>query len=223
MAELEYYKIDNNEGIIVVSGIPQQPPHAPLVVNNTEDNNIVGSDDDDNEDTESNNNNGSNNDDDAERGNNKPADLAAATDPDGNKLYGNQGVQRLQHRGKGIIKKYINYSLLMTARQERRGGPHRALIWDGCVFFLADDLSHVKPIPKEDREELALGVALLHYVMNAGIKKFKAKGEADVTKELTQMNSMSVFRPIEAESLTYDERKKPSCCSCSSKSRGTVE
>jgi hypothetical protein len=29
-----------------------------------------------------------------------------------------------------------------------------------------------------------------------------------VTKELTQMHDMNVFRPIEAESLTYNEKKK---------------
>jgi hypothetical protein len=44
--------------------------------------------------------------------------------------------------------------------------------------------------------------------MNAGIKKFKEKGEAGVTKELTQMHDMNVFRPIKVESLTYDKKKK---------------
>jgi hypothetical protein len=44
--------------------------------------------------------------------------------------------------------------------------------------------------------------------MNAGLKKFKEKGEAGVTKELTQMHDMNVFRPIEVESLTHDEKKK---------------
>ena len=53
-----------------------------------------------------------------------------------------------------------------------------------------------------------LGVALIHYSMNAGIKKFKEKGEAGATKELTQMHVMNVFRPIEVECLTYDEKKK---------------
>jgi hypothetical protein len=53
-----------------------------------------------------------------------------------------------------------------------------------------------------------LGVALVHYSMNAGIKKFKAKGEAGVTKELTQMHDMSMFCLIEVEALTYNERKK---------------
>ncbi len=111
-------------------------------------------------------------------------------------------------RGKGIRKKYANYSLLMAARQAKRGGPRWALIRDGCVFFSADDLSNAKPIPKEDREEFTLGVALAHYSMNAGIRKFKAKGEVGVTKELTQMYDMSVFCPIEVDALTYNERKK---------------
>ena len=53
-----------------------------------------------------------------------------------------------------------------------------------------------------------LGVALVHYLMNTGIEKFKAKGEAGVTKELTQMHNMNVFCPIEVESLTYNEKKK---------------
>jgi hypothetical protein len=44
--------------------------------------------------------------------------------------------------------------------------------------------------------------------MNAGIKKFKEKGEAEVTKELTQMHEMNVFHPIEVEALTYNEKKK---------------
>jgi hypothetical protein len=96
----------------------------------------------------------------------------------------------------------------MASKQARRGGQRRALIRDGCVFFSSDDLSDAKPIPKEDREEFTLGVALIHYSMNGGIKKFKEKGEAGVTKELTQMHDMNVFCPIEVESLTYGEKKK---------------
>ena len=44
--------------------------------------------------------------------------------------------------------------------------------------------------------------------MNAGVKKFKLKGVAGVTKELTQMHNMNVFRPTEVESLTYEKKKK---------------
>jgi len=54
------------------------------------------------------------------------------------------------------------------------------------------------------------------------VLKFKEKGEAVVIKELTQMHDMNVFHPIEVDSLTYDEKRRPSRCSCSSRRRGTA-
>ncbi len=42
-----------------------------------------------------------------------------------------------------------------------------------------DNLSNAKPIPEEDREEFALGAALVHYSMNAGIKKFKQRARQE--------------------------------------------
>ena len=198
--ELNDYEIDDADGIIAVEDIPQQPPHAPLIVNDTEDNcgdrdnNVDANDDEDYNDSSDEDNNDK---------------LAAETDvQEGNESDSDQGVQRSQRRGKGTSKKYADYSLLMASRRARRGGQSRALIHDGCVFFSSDDLSNAKPIPEEDRDEFAHGVALVHYSMNTGIKTFKAKGEAGVTKELTQMHDMNVFRPIEVESLTYDEKKK---------------
>ncbi len=76
------------------------------------------------------------------------------------------------------------------------------------MFFLVDDLSNAKPISEEDREEYALGIALMHYSMGDGIKKFKERGEAGVTKELTQMHDMNVLRPVARELLTKEERTK---------------
>jgi hypothetical protein len=67
----------------------------------------------------------------------------------------------------------------MAARRARRGGQCWALIHNGCVFFSSDDLSNAKPIPKEDREEFALGVALVHYLMNAGIKKLNQRAKQE--------------------------------------------
>jgi hypothetical protein len=48
----------------------------------------------------------------------------------------------------------------------------------------------------------------MNYSMNVGIKTFKAKSKAGVTKELNQMHNMSMFRPIEVDTLTYNKRKK---------------
>ena len=88
MDELDNYKSDDNDNIIAVADIPQQPPHAPFVLNNTNDDNNVGSDDDSNN-TESDEKE-SNNDNNAESNDNKLSDLAAATDFDGNEPDKNQ-------------------------------------------------------------------------------------------------------------------------------------
>jgi hypothetical protein len=49
--ELDDYKIDDDDGIIAIGDIPQQPPHAPLVVNDTDDDyNTAGSGDNDDDD-----------------------------------------------------------------------------------------------------------------------------------------------------------------------------
>ncbi len=97
------YEIDDDDGIIAVGDVPQQPPHVLLVVNDTDDNVAVGSDDNDDD-----------NDSSDEDVDNK---LAAATNAlEGNEPDGDQGVQRLQRRGKGITTKYADYSLLMAAR-----------------------------------------------------------------------------------------------------------
>ncbi len=76
------------------------------------------------------------------------------------------------------------------------------------MFFLAEDLSNTKPIPEEDRLEWALGVALVHYFMKAGIKKFQDRGKAGVSKDLTQMHDMEVFHLVTKDFLTKEERTK---------------
>ena len=116
-------------------------------------------------------------------------------------------MRRSRRNNRGVTKKYEDYALMMNARKQARG-KKRAIIKDGFAFFLADDLSDAKPVPEGDRIEWALGVALVHYSMNAGLKKFKEKGEAGVTKELKQMHDMDVFRPVERESLSKEEKAK---------------
>jgi hypothetical protein len=106
------------------------------------------------------------------------------------------GVRQSQRKNKGVTNRFDNYGLMMYARRRVRGGQQRATIRDGLMLFSADDLSDAKPVPKGDREEHALGIALVHYSMGAGMNIFKERGEAGVTKELTQMHDMDVFRPV---------------------------
>ena len=90
--ELDDYEIDDDDGIIAVEDIPQQPPHAPLVVNDTDnDDDAAGSgDDEDNDDDDvdvgEDENDSLDEDDDEEL-------VADATDAqEGNESDGDQGV-----------------------------------------------------------------------------------------------------------------------------------
>ncbi len=118
------------------------------------------------------------------------------------------GVRRSQRKNKGVTNRFDNYGLMMNMQRRARGGQRRATIRDGLMLFSVDNLSNAKPVPEEDREEHALGIALVHYLMGAGIKMFKERGEAGVTKELTQMHDMDVFRPVVRDLLTKEERTK---------------
>ncbi len=92
--KLDNYKINDNDGIIAMGDIPPKPPHALLIVNDTDDNNNMGSDDNGN-DAKSDDGDGRNNDSNNLSGkdnNDKPADLAAATNANDNKSGSNQGV-----------------------------------------------------------------------------------------------------------------------------------
>jgi hypothetical protein len=96
----------------------------------------------------------------------------------------------------------------MSARRQARAGLHQATIQAGIMFFSATDLSKAKTAPGKDPKEWVLGAALAQYSMGAGIEKFQEKGEAGMTKELTQMHDMNVFCPIKRDSLTKEERAK---------------
>ena len=79
----------------------------------------MGSDEDAN-DTESNDDE-SNDKDNAESNNNKPSDSAATTDLGGNEPGNDQGVRRLRHRGKGVIKKYAKWQRGKQRGEDRAG------------------------------------------------------------------------------------------------------
>lgn len=45
------------------------------------------------------------------------------------------------------------------------------------------------------------------FSLNTGLKKFGERGEAAVTKELSQFNVLNAFVPLDAKTLTYEQRK----------------
>jgi hypothetical protein len=92
--------------------------------------------------------------------------------------------------------------------RQAKGGQSGATIRNGLMFFLAEDLSDAKPIPEDNRLEWALGVALVHYSIKAGIYKFQDRGKVGVSKELTQMHGIEVFCSVRRDALTKEERTK---------------
>ncbi len=72
--KLDAYEGDDDDGIIAVADIPQQPPHAPLIIHDTNDEDVES--DEGADDTESNDEE-SDDEDDAESNDDKPSDLAA--------------------------------------------------------------------------------------------------------------------------------------------------
>jgi hypothetical protein len=199
---------DDDDGILSIATIPQgQNNLHPLILHDSSDEEQAEGDDDykneeDNDDNE---------DDDDEAMLDHAADNAdkgVAEAEDQTEEQQESGVRRSRRNNRGTNKKYADYTLMTNTRKRARGGPKWAIIKDGFTFFSAEDLSNAKPVSKEDRDEWALGVALVHYSMNAGLKKFKEKGEAGVSKELIQMHDMEVFRPVEEGSLLKKEKAK---------------
>ncbi len=209
--EIEIYDDDDDDdGIIEVLDVPR---HADIDYGgHIEADDDNGATDDDNSDNANDNSdNGDIDDDDSDDEDNGDEDGvggtgdvvdAAASDDD----VSIPGVRRSRRKNRGKTTLYEAYGLMMASRKRARGGDRRAIIRDGVMFFSNDDLNDAKPIPVEDVEDYVLGVALAQYSITAGLKKFKEKGEAGVTKELTQMHDMTVFRPIYRETLSKEER-----------------
>jgi hypothetical protein len=180
--------------------IPANNNDDPLILPDTSDSDTTDNKDQ-NEDEE-------NNDDDLSNNDSLQGDGQDADEPEeGLTDNQDQGVHRSKHSNKGTTAKYADYGLMMNTRQAK-GGQSQATIHGGLMFFLAEDLSNAKPIPEDDRLEWALGVTLVHYSMKAGIKNFQDRGKAGVSKELTQMHGMELFRPVTEELLTKEERTK---------------
>ncbi len=111
-------------------------------------------------------------------------------------------MRRSGRAGRGTTSRYKDYELLTNMR---RKSACRATIRDSVMCFSAQDVEDAEPMAEEDCDEFALGVALSTYGLGAGIKKFGEKGLTSVRKELKQMYDLSVFVPVDADSLTAEQ------------------
>jgi hypothetical protein len=128
-----------------------------------------------------------------------------AMDKTGNQGVGNQGLQKSERSGRVTTSRYKDYELLTNMQG-------KSACWetirDSIMCFLAQDVKDAEPAVKEEHKEFALGVALSTYGLRAGIKKFGDKRLTSVKKELKQMHDLTVFVPVEADSLTAKQKSK---------------
>ena len=64
----------------------------------------------------------------------------------------------------------------------------------------------VLPMTKEGRVVYIMGVILTWCSLNKGLKEFGERGEQAVVKEFSRLKDMDTFIPMDAETLTKEQR-----------------
>ncbi len=80
-------------------------------------------------------------------------------------------------QGQGHHKEIYQIQFIDGSKAREEGGTTLVPNLQRVCSFFGRLPSNVKPIPMEDREEFALGVTLVHYLMNVGIK-IESKGQS---------------------------------------------
>jgi hypothetical protein len=151
--EIGKYNDDNKDNIIAVADVQQaNAPHEPQPFVEVHNDNSVndsvangyanGYDDNNNDDDDS-----------IASINVSLNTLANAVAPNVTDKLGNNkvsGVCISKHKNKGMANRFLEYGMLMMARQEAREGPPQATICNGTMFFTTNSLSNAKPIPVKD-------------------------------------------------------------------------
>ena len=70
------------------------------------------------------------------------------------------------------------------------------------------ETGNILPMTKEDHDVYIMGVILTQYSLNKGLKEFGKHGEETVVKELSSLKDMDTFFPMDAKTLTKDQRTR---------------
>ena len=75
-----------------------------------------------------------------------------------------------------------------------------------AVTAANSETGDVLPMTKEDHDTYIISVILTQYSHNNGLKEFCKRGEEAVVKELSSLKDMDTFFPMDAETLTKEQR-----------------
>ena len=70
------------------------------------------------------------------------------------------------------------------------------------------DTGELLPMTEQDRDDYIMGIIMTQYSLNKGLKEFGDRGEEAVVKELSSLKDMDTFFPMDAETLTKEQRAK---------------
>ena len=112
---------------------------------------------------------------------------------------------RPQRNNAGKNKRYDDYHLFATAA-ETEFPMDESTLATVCHYLMVHYSQPSPPTHKSKRSTAAKKKSNV-FSLSAGLKKFGDKGEAAVSKELNQFNMLNTFTPLDAKSLTYDQRR----------------
>ena len=70
------------------------------------------------------------------------------------------------------------------------------------------ETGEILPMTEQDRDDYITGIIMTQYSLNKGLKEFGDRGEEAVVKELSSLKDMDTFFPMDAETLTKEQRAK---------------
>jgi hypothetical protein len=166
---------DDSDGILLIATIPANNNQDPLILPDTSDSDTLNNEDQ-NEDKQNNNDILSNNN--LLQGDGQEADKLEEGSMDNQ----DQEVRRSKCNNNGMTAKYADF-WPSDEHEKCQRRPELSHLMQRPHIFLGRRPEQCN-IPEDNRLEWALGVALVHYSMKAGIKKFQDRRKAGVSKEL---------------------------------------
>ena len=84
-----------------------------------------------------------------------------------------------------------------------------------AIAAATSDTGDLLPMTKEDCNVYIMRVVMTQYSLNKGLEEFGEHGEEAGVKELSSLKDMDTFFPMDAETLTKEQRFKAFLLLCS--------
>jgi len=142
-----------------------------------------------------------------------PSDASTDTDSDDDDDADNHAAISSNNTGRprrstaGATTKYDAYHMFTTAAEDELVLPKDTMA-TVCHYLMVHYSQPAQPKSTSSKRKLPpTGKKANVFSLNAGLKRFGERGETAVAKELNQLNMLHTFVPLDAKSLTYEQRR----------------